>query len=191
MPRIRMLAFALFASAAVSHAQWPRVASKKLPLTSDGKVNLNAPAPRTREGMPDLSGVWEMYAEGDPGPPKLLINLAADLKPGEVQMLPWAEALYKERLATNGKDHPGAQCLPSGMPEKDVVPAPYKIVQTPDLIVFLYESRTIYRQIFMDGRPLPVDPNPTWQGYSVGHWGGDTRVVETYGFNAQAGLHKA
>ena len=102
MPRTRILAFALFASAALSQAQWPRVASKKLPLTADGKVNLNAPAPRTREGTPDLSGVWEMYSERDPGPPKLLLNLAADLKPGDVQMLPWAEALYKERQATNG-----------------------------------------------------------------------------------------
>ena len=95
MPRISMLAFALVASATLSQAQWPRVAAKKLPHTASGKVDLNAPAPRTREGTPDLSGVWEMYAEGDPGPPKLLINLAADLKPGEVQMLPWAEALYK------------------------------------------------------------------------------------------------
>ena len=74
------------------------------------------------------------------------------------------------------------------MPEKDTVPAPYKIVQTPDLILFLYESRTIYRQIFMDGRALPTDPNPTWQGYSVGHWDGDTLVVETAGFNGKEWL---
>ncbi len=188
MPRSSLLAFALFASAALSQAQWPQVASPKLPRTADGKVNLNAPAPRTPQGTPDLSGVWEMYAESDPAPPKLLINLAADLKPGEVQMLPSAQALYKQRMATNGKDHPGAQCLPSGMPEKDNVPAPYKIVQTPDLIVFLYESRTIYRQIFTDGRSLPEDPNPTWQGYSVGHWDGDTLVVETAGFNGKSWL---
>ena len=172
-------------------AQWPRQASKKLPRTSDGKVDLNAPAPRTAWGTPDLSGVWEMYAEGDPGPPLLLLNLAANLKPGDVQMLPWAEQLYKERLANNGKDHPGAQCLPSGMPEKDTVPAPYKIVQTPELIVFLYESRTIYRQIFMDGRPLPTDPFPTWQGYSVGHFDGDTLVIETAGFNGKTWLDMA
>ncbi|MGA2879557.1 MAG: hypothetical protein ABSG13_11455 [Bryobacteraceae bacterium] len=191
MTRRSLLAFALFASAALSQAQWPRVAPKNLPRTADGKVNLNAPTPRTREGTPDLSGVWEMYSESDPAPPKLLLNLAADLKPGEVQMLPSAEALYQERQATHGKDHPGAQCLPSGMPEKDTVPAPYKIVQTPDLIVFLYESRTIYRQIFTDGRPLPLDPNPTWQGYSVGHWDGDTLVVETAGFNGKTWLDMA
>jgi hypothetical protein len=167
-------------------AQWPRVAAAKLPRAADGKVNLTAPAPRSAGGHPDLSGVWEMYAEGDN--PKLLLDLASDLKPGEVPFLPWAEAAYKERAATNGKDHPGAQCLPSGIPEKDTVPHPYKIVQTPDLIVILYESRTIYRQIFTDGRSLPADPNPAWQGYSVGKWDGDTLVVESAGFNGKTWL---
>jgi hypothetical protein len=187
--RSRLLVVLFLGSTATpALAQWPRTISKKLPRNADGKVDLTAPAPRAPEGTPDLSGVWEMYAEGDPYPPKLLINLAADLKPGDVQFLPWAEALYNERMATNGKDHPGAQCLPSGMPEKDTVPAPYKIVQTPDLILFLYESRTIYRQIFTDGRPLPTDPTPTWQGYSVGHWDRDTLVVETAGFNGKTWL---
>jgi hypothetical protein len=170
-------------------AQWPRMASKRLPRTPDGKVNLTAPSPRTPDGTPDLSGVWEMYAESQM--PKLLLNLAADLKPGDVQFLPWAESLYKERVATNSKDHPGAQCLPSGIPEKDTVPAPYKIVQTPDLIVFLYESRTIYRQIFTDGRPLPTEAQPAWQGYSVGHWDGDTLVMESAGFNGRTWLDMA
>lgn len=179
-------AFALLTFAVPSRAQWPRAISPKLPRTADGKVNLNAPAPRAADGHPDLSGVWEMYNESEM--PRLLMNLASDLKPGEVQMLPWAEALYKERQANNSKDHPGAQCLPSGIPEKDTVPAPYKIIQTPGLIVFLYESRTIFRQIFTDGRPLPSDPNPAWQGYSVGHWQGDTLVVETAGFNDKTWL---
>jgi hypothetical protein len=88
----------------------------------------------------------------------------ADGKPCEVAFLPWAEATYKER-ASNGKDHPGAQCLPSGIPEQDTVPHPYNIVQTPDLIGILYEARTVYRQIFTDGRPQPHDPNSAWQGY--------------------------
>jgi hypothetical protein len=186
MPRPSLLALALLASTTLAHAQWPRVASPKLPRTADGKVNLTAPTPRTADGHPDFSGVWEMYAEGEN--PKLLTNLAADLKPGDVPFLPWAETTYKERAASNGKDHPGAQCLPSGIPEKDTVPHPYKIVQTPDLIIILYESRTIYRQIFTDGRPLPPDPNPAWQGYSVGHWDGDTLVVETAGFNGKTWL---
>jgi hypothetical protein len=176
----------LMAATVPAVAQWPRMASKKLPRTADGKVVLIAPAPKTEDGKPDLSGVWEMYRESEN--PKLLLNLAADLKPGEVPFLPWAETLYKERAASNGKDHPGAQCLPSGIPEKDTVPHPYKIVQTPDLVVILYESRTIYRQIFTDGRPLPADPNPTWQGYSVGKWDNGALVVETAGFNGKTWL---
>jgi hypothetical protein len=91
-------------------------------------------------------------------------------------------------MAENSKDHPGVRCLPSGFPEKNFVPAPYKILHMPGLIVFLYESRTIYRQVFMDGRPHPADPNPAWQGYSIGRWEGDTLVVETTGFNGLAWL---
>jgi hypothetical protein len=90
MPRSLLLAFALLASTTLVHAQWPRVASPKLPRTADGKVNLSAPTPRTADGKPDLSGVWEMYAEGEN--PKLLLNLASDLKPADVPFLPWAEA---------------------------------------------------------------------------------------------------
>lgn len=191
MSRILTSAFATLVLFAVvpSYAQWPRAASPKLPRTADGKVNMNAPTPRTADGHPDLSGVWETSAESES--PRLLLNLAADSKPGDVQFQPWAEALYKERVATNGKDHPGAQCLPSGIPEKDMVPGPYKIVQTPDFIVILYESRTIFRQIFTDGRPLPKDPNPAWQGYSVGHWEGNTLVVETAGFKDKGWLDMA
>jgi hypothetical protein len=189
MPRPLLFPIALFflvLVAAPSYAQWPRIASKNLPRTADGKVDLNAPARQTADGKPDLSGVWEMYGEDEQ--PRLLLNLAADLKQGAVPFLPSAEALFKARVASNGKDHPGVRCLPSGIPEKDTVPAPYKIVQTPDLIVILYESRTIFRQIFMDGRPLPKAANPAWQGYSVGRWDRDTLVVETAGFNESGWL---
>jgi hypothetical protein len=186
-PSLRSVAISLVLFAAVpAFAQWPRITPRKTPHTADGKIDLNAPVPRTADGKPDLSGVWEMY--GDDDRPRLLQNIAADLKAGDVPFLPWAEALYKSRMANNSKDHPGVRCLPSGLPEKDTVPAPYKIVQTPDLIVILYESRTIFRQVFMDGRPLPKDPNPAWQGYSVGHWDGDTLVVESSGFNGDGWL---
>lgn len=186
---LSLAAFAVLTLAIPSRAQWPRASSPKLPRTADGKVNLNAPTPRTADGHPNLSGVWEMYSESEM--PKLLLNLASDLKPGDVSFLPWAEALYKERQANNSKDHPGAQCLPSGIPEKDTVPAPYKIIQTPGVIVVLYESRTIFRQIFTDGRALPSDPNPAWQGYSIGRWDGDTLMVETAGFNGRTWLDMA
>jgi hypothetical protein len=150
---------------------------------------MKAPAPRTPDGKPDLSGVWESSGEFEV--PKYLLNIAADLKPGDVLFLPPAEALFKQRQANNSVDHPGGHCLPSGIPEKDAVPAPYKILQSPGLVVILYESRMIFRQIFTDGRPLPVDAQPTWQGYSIGRWDEDTFVVDTTGFNGKTWLDMA
>jgi hypothetical protein len=173
------LAVAL-AFSGLASAQWLNTRSPNVPRTKDGKVDLSAKAPRLADGKPDLGGMWLV-----PGL-KYLINIAADLK--DVPFQPWAAAAYKEHVDTLGKDDPNNLCLPSGIPEKDAVTSPWKIVQTPGLIVILYESRTIFRQIFMDGRPLPKDPNPTWQGYSVGHWDGDTLVVETSGSNGKAWL---
>lgn len=115
-----------------------------------------------------------MPAEG----PKLLLNLAANLTE-DPPLQPWARKVVDERIATNGRDHPGARCLPSGIPEKENIPEGLKVVQTPEAIIFLYESRTIYRQMFTDGRPFPKDPLPTWMGYSIGWWEGDTFVAET------------
>ncbi len=125
-----------------------------MPRTPDGKVDMTAPARRTADGKPDLSGFW-MPVESV----KHLLNLAADFKPGEVPLRPWAEELYKERIENNGKDHPGVRCWPSGIPEKNNIPDGLKVVQTPDVMIFLHESRTIYRQIFTDGRPLPKTLN--------------------------------
>jgi len=165
-------------------AQWPTYPWKNMPRTPDGKIDMKAPPRRTADGHVDLSGFWMPLNRV-----KHLLNLAADLKPGEVPMQPWAEALYKERIDNNGKDHPGVRCLPSGIPEKSNIPDGLKVVQTPDLLVFLYESRTIYRQVFTDGRPLPPeDVQPTWMGYSIGKWEGDTFVVETRGSNGQTWL---
>jgi hypothetical protein len=161
-------------------AQWLNQPSPGVPRTKDGKADLSAKAPRLPDGKPDLSGIWLV-----PGL-KYLINIAADLK--DVPFQPWAASVYKEHVDTLGKDDPNNLCLPSGIPEKDAVTSPWKIVQTPGVIIILYESRTIFRQIFMDGRPLPKDPNPTWQGYSVGHWDGDDLVVETAGTNGKAWL---
>ena len=161
-------------------AQWLGIKDPTIPRTQDGKPNLTAPAPKLPDGTPDLQGMWLV-----PGL-KYLINIAADVK--DVPFQPWALAEYKRRVDTKGKDDPNNFCLPSGIPEKDAVTSPWKIIQSPKLIVILYESRTIYRQVFMDGRQLPKDPNPTWQGYSVGHWDGDTLVVETAGTNGKAWL---
>jgi hypothetical protein len=156
-------------------AQWLNYPTPGIPRLADGKPNLAAPAPKTADGKPDLSGIW-MTAGG------YTRNIAKDLKPGEVSFQPWAAALYQHRVDTNGKEDPQASCVLSGVPRENVVPYPFKILNTNGPIVILYEALHSYRQIFMDGRPLPKDPNPSWMGYSVGHWDGDTLVVESAGF---------
>ncbi len=173
----------LAAFAASASAQWEPYPWKNMPRTKDGKVDLKAPPRKTSYGKPDLSGFW-MPAN----PVKFLLNLAADMKEAEIPLNTVGRNLYNERIANNGKDHPGAYCLPSGIPEKDNIPDGLKVVQTEDLTLVLHESRTIYRQIFTDGRKLPKDPQTTWMGYSVGHWEGDTFVVETIGQNGRTWL---
>jgi hypothetical protein len=163
-------------------AQWFNVPTPGLPRLPDGKPDLTAPAPRTPDGHPDLYGIWEPEA-------KYVRNLAADLKEGDVPLQPWAEALYKERLTgAHSREEPDANCLPQGVPKIDAAPAPYKFINMPGGIAILYEAFTQWRQIFTDGRPLPSNPNPTWFGYSVGRWEGDTLVVETTGFNGKLWL---
>jgi hypothetical protein len=171
----------ILALGGAASAQWLVVKSAGTPRTPDGRPDLAAPVLRTPDGMPDLSGIWQVHDEN--GPPKYALNLAADLPGKNVPLQPWAEALVKERAATNGRDYPATRCLPPGVPNLTMAPHPFKLVQTPGLIIVLYEALTTYRQIFTDGRSLPIDPNPTWLGYSVGRWDGDTLVVRTSGFN--------
>jgi hypothetical protein len=149
--------------------------------TPDGKPDLSAPAPRSANGKPDLSGVWRVKQSS------YLTYVTSDLKPDEVR--PWAAALYKQREDDYRKDSDGIACLPPG-PKAGIsgLALPMKIVQTPNLVVVLYEYETIYRQIFTDGRGLPEDPNPTWMGYSIGQWDGDTLVVTTAGYNDRTTL---
>jgi hypothetical protein len=174
---------AVLSGGIVASAQWDPWPMKNVPRLADGKVDLKAPARRMPDGHVDLQGFWM------PTPlVKYLLDLAADMKPADIPLQPWARQLYQERIDNNGKDHPGVRCLPSGIPEKDNIPDGLKIVQTPDLTVFLHDSRTIFRQIFTDGRPHPKDPQPTWQGYSIGRWEGDTLVVDTIGQNGKTWL---
>ena len=164
-------------------AQWLHSPTPGIPRTPDGKPNLMAPAPHTADGKPDLSGLWTKIS------PRYGRNIAADLKPGEVQ--PWAEALVQQREETLGKDYMNVLCVPLGpgySTGADSTGAEMvKIVQTPSLILMLNPDLT-YRQIFLDGRKLETSPNPSWMGYSVGHWDGDTLVVESFGFNDRTWL---
>ena len=121
-----------------------------------------------------------------PAPPAFnggqFFNIGSTLKDG-LPFTPWARELRAKRKGENNKDNPDAHCLPLGLMQLHLHPQPRKIIQTPKLIVILYEAQGGVRQIFMDGRPLPNDdPQPWWYGYSIGHWDGDTLVVETTGF---------
>ena len=174
-------------------AQWPSNAPAGAPRTPDGKTKLDAPAPRTADGKPDLSGVWESVRTGTgqqilgADVPALsrtsqFWNIGAGLE-GDLPLQAWARDLRDTRIADLSKDNPDAHCLPIGFTQLHNHPQPRKIIQTPSLIVFLYEANGGVRQIFMDGRSLPGnDPQPWWYGYSIGKWDGDTLVVETTGF---------
>jgi hypothetical protein len=170
----RLIAAAGVLAALPASAQWLNRRTPGIPRAADGKPNLSAPAPRAANGKPDLSGLWQINAGSG-----YVVNIAADLPADSVQ--PWADALYQKRVKDLGVDDPWTvQCLPLG-PRQLVNGGIARILQTPALIAILYEDLT-YRQIFLDGRELPRDPNPTWQGYSVGHWDGDTLVVESTGY---------
>ena len=164
-------------------AQWLDFPTPGIPRLPDGKPNLAAPAPRTADGKPDLSGIWRGAG------PIYRFNIAQDLKTEDIQ--PWAEALFLKRVRDSRKDSPLARCLPVSVPFHNFFNL-MRLVQTPGLTVLLYESpNSPHRMVFTDGRELPKDPNPTWLGYSVGRWDGDTLVVTTAGFNDRGWLDSA
>ena len=172
-------------------AQWPNVPTPGAPRTAGGKVNMTGPVPRVN-GKPDLSGIWQV--EGEPRVPGGLFGLGeslnsryfrdilSDFKPGEEPLTPEGAEILR-RNSQPGVVGPNLRCLPDGVPHADLLPEPFKIIQTPSEILMLYEVETIFRQIFTDGRKFPSDPSPAWLGYSVGKWDGDTFVVDTTGFN--------
>jgi hypothetical protein len=175
--------------------QWVRYPTADIPRKADGTADLAAPAPRMPDGKPDLSGLWRplntrpctpgagQFVEcgAELGGSPLARDLGADL-PGGLPYQPWAAALAKSRAADHSRDDPHVRCLPDNPPRTWTLPHLTKAIQTPKLLALLYEVNAMYRQIFLDGRPFPEDPTPTWNGYSVGSWEGDTLVVRTIGF---------
>src|SRR5690606_25575867 len=177
----RLAALTLLAPPALL-AQWPEHPDPAGPSTADAHPDLDAPPPTTTDGKHDLRGVWQgvrsagnaSQATADGPPVAGFLNVAQNIDDG-LPLTPSAAALLEERRAGNGKDNPEAHCLPMGIMQFHTQGAPRKIVQTPGLIVILYEASMGIRQIFLDGRSLPDgDPQPWWYGYSVGHWEGDT-----------------
>jgi hypothetical protein len=166
-----------------ARAQWLNYPTPGIPRLPDGKPNLSAPTPRTAEGKPDLSGIWRGAG------PIYRFNIAEDLTTEDVQ--PWAEELFLKRVRDSRKDSPLARCLPVSVPFHNFFNLT-RIVQTPQLMVMLYESpNSPHRTVFTDGRELPKDPNPAWLGYSVGKWEGETFVITTAGFNDLGWLDSA
>jgi len=199
------------ATPAVLFAQWPAYPTPGVPRTADGKPNLTAPTPKTPDGKPDLTGIWEndrpiantvrdaaraKAAAGDGdffaglktnddflalAKRSAFWNLGSQFKDG-LPFTPWAAELHRQRVADNSKDNPDAHCLPMGIMQFHNHGQPRKMIQTPQVIVILYEANAGIRQLFTDGRPLPKDAEPWWYGYSTGHWEGDTLVVQSAGF---------
>ena len=203
-----VVAVALASGAAVLFAQWADYPTAG-PRTKDGKIDLTAPPPRTSDGKIDFTGLWEPargpgrggaqakgQAKGAPpaAPPATpaasdeppvgqFFNIGAGFKEGLPPLTPWGAQVRAQRKADDNKDNPDAHCMPLGLTQLHMHPQPRKILQTNQAIVILYEANGNTRQILMDGRSLPKnDPSPWWYGYSVGHWDGDTLVIETTGF---------
>jgi hypothetical protein len=159
-------------------AQWLNYPTTGLPRKPDGKPNLNAPVPRAPDGKPDLSGLWEGKSAGGGS---LMENIDKFVK-GGLPLSPWGAELLKARLANEDKDDPDGYCQPLGPIRMHVHPYPRKIVQLPGVLMILFERDNTFRQIFTDGRPLPPDMQPAFNGYSTAKWEGDTLVVQTAGF---------
>jgi len=170
-------------------AQWINYPTAGVPRTPDGKPDLAAACPRMADGKPDLSGLWimETKRQGNPEFPgceavsDAFVNIGAGLK-GGLPYQPWAADLVKQRRTEQRVNDPMSRCLPIGPIRLHTWNGPRKMVQAPGLLIIMNELETTYRQIYTDGRPLPADPNPSWNGYSSGKWEGDTLVVQTSGF---------
>ena len=161
-------------------AQWIKLPTPGLPRLPDGKPNLTAPAPRAPDGKPDFSGLWN-----NDGGDRYYNNVTADLQTSDVA--PWAHALFLKRQSEFGKDSMETLCLPLGPAYLTTRYRMARIVQTPALILIAYDDG-MHREIFMDGRSLEPDPNPTWMGYSIGRWEGDVLVVESNGYTDRSWL---
>jgi len=188
----------LLALAAPVSAQWPPYPTRNVPRLADGSVDVDAPAPRTADGHPDFTGIWEIQRgaigggaqsreenqpalpdEPDTPPLATFFDVGANID-GGAPYTDWARELRDERVADGMKDNPDAHCLPMGHMQFHLHPQPRKIIQNEDVIVIIYEANYGLRQIFIDGRGAPDnDPQPWWYGYSTGHWEGDELVVET------------
>jgi hypothetical protein len=194
---VARVALAVLLSSGIVHGQWLKYPTPGIPRLPDGKPDLMAPAPRTLDGKPDLSGMWQIATLlpcddvrrmcTDLPISAQFVNMGAGLK-GGLPYQPWA----RERMAKNRPaDDPYTRCLTPGGPRMHLLPTMKKFVQTPGVLLLLNEYNASFRQVFMDDRPLPVDPQPTWNGYSSARWEGDTLLVSSTGFREDQWLDAA
>jgi len=196
-------------------AQWLNYREPGVPRLKDGKVNLSAPAPRTADGKPDLTGVWmheptptaelkrifqgtSFDEEFETLPPGMNIELQTKygwdilIDFGSNPPLGPDAVAFLRRCTPKrpGIDDPPPGCFAGlSWPLPGLVSEPIKIVQAPRETIVLYEVGNLHRQIFTDGRQFPAEFElPAFLGYSVGHWEGDAFIVETRGFNDKAML---
>jgi hypothetical protein len=184
-----LVTIAVLAAPAVAFGQWVHYPTVGVPRKADGTPDLTASGPRLPDGKPDFSGIWHaavvnqcvpatgQFCGLEIGGSPLALNIGQDL-PGGLPYQPWAAELVKQRFS---KDDPHVRCLPDNPPRTWGMPHLTKALHTPRLLVLLYEVNAMYRQIFIDGRPQPDDPNPTWNGYSTATWDRDTLVIQTTG----------
>ena len=195
-----LLALVVLATAPPLSAQWARRPTPDVPRLPTGAPDMSAPAPKTADGKPDLSGLWrgvgalgglQANASAPPpgGPPVAgFRDVGQNIKEG-LPLTPEGREILKVRVAGNSKDNPEAHCLPMGIVQLHTQGAPRKFLQTPRQLVILYEASSERREIFTDGRGLPTDdPQPWYNGYSAGRWEGDTLVVETMQFKEDGWL---
>jgi hypothetical protein len=200
-PQVWLLILSV-AAPSYTNAQWAIYHDPTTPRARDGKPNLSAPAPRVN-GKPDLSGIWQAESSpvaeiqqfllpgginglGEDLPSKYFFNFFSDYPLGQEPLQPAAKAMFEKRSQSD--ERPQTLCPIPTLPFENLVPGPYKIVQTPRIMMVLYEDGSVFRQIFTDGRRLPSDPQPSWLGYSVGKWAGDVFVAETVGLNDKGAL---
>ena len=186
---------AVVSAPAVGFGQWLKLPTQGVPRNPDGTPNLKAPTPRLADGKPDFSGIWHagnrrpcvpgtgefIACDSEIGASRLSRDLGADT-PGGLPYLPAARQVWEHRKADDGRDDPHVRCLPDNPPRHWNLPHLSRLIHTPKLLAVLYEVNAQYRQIHIDGRPLPADMNPSWMGYSTSRWEGDTLVVQTEGF---------
>lgn len=189
-PALTFMGMLLVMLASPAWAQWIGYPTADVPRHADGSVNMEAPVPRLPDGKPDLSGIWisDNTKPGQATPSdgfsltssRHMANLGVDMPDG-LPYQEWLKPIVKERTDNLAINDPHIRCLPDNFLRAYGLPHMLKFVHKGDLLVVLNEMNAGYRQVFLDGRALPDDPNPSLQGYSSATWSGDTLVIDTIG----------